>query len=172
EKDCNRKITKEEFKNLPKWIKQKYEKGLPGSFDPANAQVDFRAKIIKIETTPQDDKPLRVLFENGKIMSGYEDTVFTIATLDFLADGGSGYGEFIGIPKVGKIETTVDGEITHVLREVLSESFAKEKKVFHAKIDSRWLVVEPSDDNGRLSRPPTVLPKKPVSPEPLDPEPK
>jgi hypothetical protein len=69
--------------------------------------------------------------ENG--ISANPDRVFTVATLDFLHAGGSGYKDFIGVPLVKDMG---------ILREVMTEFFLKKPFEFDDKIDGRWVGVK------------------------------
>src|SRR5690606_25718524 len=57
--------------------------------------VDPDATIYKI-TTAEDE----LLYDRRAGVRPPADRVFEVATLDFLADGGSGYSGFIGVPLV------------------------------------------------------------------------
>lgn len=170
---CQRKTTMEEFKKLPSWIQTHFKKN--EMFDPLREQMDFQARVVTIEKDNGPGAPAEYLFRDGRIEPGQEKREFIVSTFDFLADGGGGYEEFKDIPKIEKLETTLpSGEQTHVLREVLSEFFAKSQPEFSSKIDGRWknTLKKPAPTATDPETTTTVTPKLPVSPEPNDPEPR
>jgi hypothetical protein len=54
---------------------------------------------------------------------------FTVATLDFLSAGGSGYTDFAGVPLVHDIG---------ILREELTTHFLATPAKLKSKVDGRW----------------------------------
>ena len=56
--------------------------------------------------------------------------MFQVATLDFLAEGGSGFSEFEGIP---------ESQDLGIEREVFSQLLEKAPRQFSATTDGRWI---------------------------------
>jgi len=101
---------------------------------PANRdRVDPKGKLIHVETL--DGK---VLLDDtgGCPPSGSgEDPVLTVATLDFIAAGGSGYDVFKGVPQIKDIG---------IVRETMKDLLSSAPKTFKPEdMDGRWAVHKP-----------------------------
>jgi len=92
--------------------------------------LDEEAKLVRVETVAGE-----VLLNGEQGIQVPDTRVFKVATLDFLATGGSGYADFIGAPVVADLG---------VLREVLTDQFLKlatsngKLTEFKGVIDGRW----------------------------------
>lgn len=92
--------------------------------------VDKAAKVLRVETLGGE-----LLLDVKEGVRAADDRVFQVATLDFLAAGGSGYMGFIGIPLVQDFG---------ILREALTERFLASPVQFSSKVDGRWKQVQNS----------------------------
>ncbi|MCC7440936.1 MAG: bifunctional metallophosphatase/5'-nucleotidase [Bdellovibrionales bacterium] len=90
--------------------------------------MDPRAKVLKVERLNG-----AVIFDlrQGGILE--PNARFTVATFDFLADGGSGYDEFQGVPFKRDLG---------ILREALVTHYLAQPARFPSDTDGRWLQVE------------------------------
>ena len=77
-----------------------------------------------------------------------ETRIFNVATLDFLSEGGAGYSDFIGTPKINDIGN---------LREILAESLVKNPAQWNGAVDGRWKL---------LTAVPAPAPNPPQAPAP------
>jgi 5'-nucleotidase len=85
---------------------------------------DEKAKLLRVELNSGE-----LLIENGAILPSQLGRTFDVATLDFLADGGSGYTDFVGVEKK---------EDLGVLRERLAKRFMGRPVQFSSEVDGRW----------------------------------
>jgi 5'-nucleotidase len=85
---------------------------------------DPNAELLRVERLDG-----RVLYD--KHLGGIQDTGarFTVATFDFLTDGGSGYDDFVGIPVKKDLG---------IMREMLTTEYLKHPVQFSATVDGRW----------------------------------
>jgi hypothetical protein len=60
--------------------------------------------------------------------------MLTVATLDFLAAGGSGYDMFKGVPRIKDIG---------IVRETMKDTLARAPATFTADMDGRWTTRKP-----------------------------
>jgi 2',3'-cyclic-nucleotide 2'-phosphodiesterase (5'-nucleotidase family) len=86
--------------------------------------VDRRARLLRAETLQGEP-----VFDAEKGVLAPEGRVFVVATLDYLAAGGSGYGGFAGSPLIRDLG---------IVREAMVERFLKEPFRFTAATDGRW----------------------------------
>ncbi|MEK6705117.1 MAG: 5'-nucleotidase C-terminal domain-containing protein [Bdellovibrionota bacterium] len=86
--------------------------------------VDSKARLLKVVTL----SGVVLLDVNAGVMPP-EDLSFTVATIDFLTSGGSGYDGFLGVPLIEDIG---------IMRESLADYFFMNQPVFDAVIDGRW----------------------------------
>ena len=90
--------------------------------------VDLNAKLLQVETL--DGKLIYDSQSGGNVAP---DTVFAVATLDFLAAGGSGYAGFpasaIQIKDIG------------IVHDVIADQYRKSPALLGAKPDGRWTQV-------------------------------
>lgn len=105
-------------------IRVKYEQNCEETPEIKAAQLDPKARILRIEMLSGE-----VVLDVEKGIQPDPARVFTVATLDFLHSGGSGYKFFIGTPLVRDMG---------ILREVMTEHFVKKPFLFEAKTDGRW----------------------------------
>lgn len=91
--------------------------------------LDKKAKLIRVENLAGD-----LLIENGAILPAHSQRTLTVVTLDFLADGGSGYADFGGTPQVQDLG---------ILREEIAKKFFNKPNVFKGEIDGRWKELAP-----------------------------
>ncbi|HLE00787.1 MAG TPA: bifunctional UDP-sugar hydrolase/5'-nucleotidase [Bdellovibrionota bacterium] len=105
---------------------------------PKDVDVDLNARLLRVETVSGE-----VLFDAESGERAPATREFTVATLDFLSSGGSGWEHFKGIPVIRDLG---------VLREVLTEHFIKEgggETRFRAKVDGRWSELSTENGGGR-----------------------
>lgn len=100
--------------------------------------VDVDAVLYRIESA--DGELLYERQEGGSLVP--EDRRFEVATVDFLAAGGSGYSDFIGLAQVAD---------HGILREAMTRSFLDEPAVFRSERDGRWVAVPPQGGVSRLA---------------------
>lgn len=86
------------------------------------------AELIRVGTTDG-----QVIFDSPARIAPPSDRTFIVSTLDFLAAGGSGYSEFVGI-------TTQPKDIG-ILREVIADMLALDPPQWQGLLDGRWLQV-------------------------------
>ncbi len=87
------------------------------------------ASLVRVETVGGE-----LIYDRQTGFSAAAERSFAIATLDFLAAGGSGYDEFKSIP------TTQD---LGVAREVMVEEMLKKPLVWEGRTDGRWKNLKP-----------------------------
>lgn len=89
------------------------------------SEIDVLARLVRVETLGGE-----VLFDPGQGVAGpAAGRVFIVATLDFLAAGGSGYTDFQGVPVVSDLG---------IVRESLTELFLRHPAQFSSQVDGRW----------------------------------
>jgi 2',3'-cyclic-nucleotide 2'-phosphodiesterase (5'-nucleotidase family) len=91
--------------------------------DCKDGTLDPNASLHKVSTVGGE-----VLLDDGKDVVSPERN-FQVATLDFLAAGGSGYQEFRGVP----IQSDLG-----IVREVIMETLAKNPMAWPNEVDGRW----------------------------------
>ena len=89
--------------------------------------VDSKAQLVHVETLAGE-----VIYDAPSGFQEKDTRVFNVATLDFLAEGGSGYNDFIGTPKINDMG---------VLRESLSDSLGKNPATWSGAVDGRLQVL-------------------------------
>jgi hypothetical protein len=91
----------------------------------AHGHIDANAKLTHVETLGG-----KVLLDiaTGVSLTG-DDPQLTVATLDFLAAGGSGYDMFKGVPQVKDIG---------IVREAMKDLLASAPATFAPVTDGRW----------------------------------
>lgn len=90
-----------------------------------NGTIDPNAKLLKVETSEGEtilDYVQGIVPASGR--------VFRVATLDFLAAGGSGYDGFKGTPITADLG---------IVREAMVDEFLARPFVWDGKIDGRWV---------------------------------
>lgn len=101
--------------------------------NPPSGKVgtDTDAKLIRVETLAG-----RVLLDatTGVLTAASEDPPLIIATLDFLAAGGSGYVMLKGAPLIKEIG---------IVRETMRDSLVTSPATFSPDMDGRWAVQKP-----------------------------
>jgi 2',3'-cyclic-nucleotide 2'-phosphodiesterase (5'-nucleotidase family) len=99
---------------------------------PASGSVgtDANAKLLHVETLGG-----KVLFDAaaGSPAAG-DDPTLTVATLDFLAAGGSGYSMLQNVPPIRDLG---------IIREVMKDFLVRAPATFTPAIDGRWAVQRP-----------------------------
>lgn len=100
--------------------------------------LDRKARLLKVETLSGEviyerADPAIPSDENEVLVPAKADRVFKAATLDFLASGGSGYGEFKDVPQTRDLG---------IVREVFTEEYLKNPAEFSERIDGRWKELE------------------------------
>ncbi len=98
--------------------------------------VDRKAHLLRVETVKGE-----LIFdsEKGGILPSALGRTFNIVTLDFLADGGSGYNGFSdGVNPPKKLSDL------GIVREALAKLFAKKHPHFSTQLDGRWQEVKPA----------------------------
>jgi 5'-nucleotidase len=105
------------------------ESGLKVSFSRSCGKnsTDPNAKLLHVETSSGE-----IILDKGIIINA--NRVFTVATLDFLSEGGAGYSDFIGTPRINDMG---------VLREVLSNILASNPTNWSGLTDGRWSAAAP-----------------------------
>lgn len=97
---------------------------------PAHGHVDTKAKLTHVETLNG-----KVLLDTATGVSpAADDPLLTVATLDFIAAGGSGYDMFKGVPQV---------KDAGIVREAMKDFLAKAPATFTPDLDGRWSVHKP-----------------------------
>jgi 5'-nucleotidase len=92
-----------------------------------SGSVDEQARILTIETIAGE-----LLYSDGRVQA--PGRTFRVATLDFLSAGGSGYAEFIGVPRISD-----EG----IVREKMADYLETHPAVFPLRTDGRWRRVAP-----------------------------
>jgi 5'-nucleotidase len=102
------------------------QSGLRVSFtrDCSSAGVDPKAQLVHVETLAGE-----VIYDQATGVTAKDSRIFNVATLDFLSEGGAGYSDFIGTPKINDIGN---------LREVLAEGLVKSPAQWSGTVDGRW----------------------------------
>jgi len=96
----------------------------------AGGHVDPGAKLTHVETLAG-----KVLLDTaGTSTTAGGDPMLTVATLDFLAAGGSGYDMLKTAPQLNDLG---------IVREVMKDLLAKAPAIFTPAIDGRWAVKAP-----------------------------
>jgi 2',3'-cyclic-nucleotide 2'-phosphodiesterase (5'-nucleotidase family) len=99
---------------------------------PSNRdKTDPNARLTHVETLEG-----KVLFDTAvfPIPAASDDPMLTVATLDFLAAGGSGYDMFKGVPRIKDIG---------IVRETMKDTLARAPATFTADMDGRWTTRKP-----------------------------
>ena len=93
--------------------------------------IDPNARLTHVETLGG-----RVLLDSasGAQPAPGDDPMLTVATLDFLAAGGSGYDMLVGIPQIKDIG---------IVRETMKDLLAGSPATFTPDMDGRWAVHNP-----------------------------
>ncbi len=96
--------------------------------------TDPEARLLHVETIDGD-----VIYDEATFFI-QAARQFRVATLDFLLDGGSGYSDFKGIPKVGELG---------ILRERLADEFLNmsPSPEYSGSLDGRWEEVPAASAN-------------------------
>jgi len=99
--------------------------------EPPSGKVgtDTNAKLTHVETLEG-----KVLFDAAAPPSAGEDPLLTVATLDFLAAGGSGYSMLTGVPQVQDLG---------IIRETMKDLLASAPATFSPIMDGRWVARKP-----------------------------
>jgi 2',3'-cyclic-nucleotide 2'-phosphodiesterase (5'-nucleotidase family) len=99
--------------------------------DPPSGKVgtDTNAKLMHVETLGG-----KVLLDAAVPPTAGDDPVLTVATLDFLAAGGSGYDMLKGVPQIQDLG---------IIREAMKDLLAKAPATFTPVMDGRWVVQKP-----------------------------
>ena len=100
--------------------------------NPPSGKVgtDTNAKLMHVETLGG-----KVLLDAAAPPTAGDDPVLTVATLDFLAAGGSGYSMLKGVPQIKDLG---------IIREAMKDFLAKAPATFTPVIDGRWAVRRPA----------------------------
>lgn len=97
---------------------------------PSNKdKTDPNARLTHVETL--DGK---VLLDTRPSPGSGDDLMLTVATLDFIAAGGSGYDMFTGAPQIKDVG---------VVREAMNDLLAGSPVTFAPVVDGRWAVHKP-----------------------------
>lgn len=91
--------------------------------------TDERARLLRVESVSGE-----VVFDAASGTEPPEGRAFTVATLDFLSAGGSGYRDFIGVPRVRDLG---------IVREALVERYLANPALFSTQVDGRWAETAP-----------------------------
>ena len=93
--------------------------------------TDTNAKLTHVETLGG-----KVLLDSavGTPSTAGDDPMLTVATLDFLAAGGSGYDMLKAAPHIKDLG---------VVREAMKDTLAKAPVTFSPAMDGRWAVQKP-----------------------------
>ena len=95
----------------------------------AIAGRDLNAVLLHVETLAGE---VLLDVKTGKLPNpSLPARIFTVATLDFIANGGAGYHGFIGLPRV---------ELP-IFREMLTQFYLQAPVAFTPQIDGRWAIV-------------------------------
>jgi len=87
--------------------------------------VDPDAKLLTITLAATGE----TIYDNTGANPMIRDRDFNVATLDFLAAGGSGFVDFVGIPLVKDLG---------IFREVLADSLSAQPAKWDSQLDGRW----------------------------------
>jgi hypothetical protein len=98
--------------------------------NPPSGKVgtDTNAKLMHVETLGG-----KVLFDAAVPTAG-DDPMLTVATLDFLAAGGSGYSVLKDVPQIKDLG---------IIRETMKDVLATAPATFTPVMDGRWAVRKP-----------------------------
>lgn len=96
----------------------------------ASFSIDPQARILSVRTVDGE-----VIYEDNKGQVAPVTRTFEVATLDFLASGGSGYTGFKGVPITADLG---------ILREVLAEKLIQKPARFSSRTDGRWREIRPN----------------------------
>jgi 5'-nucleotidase len=121
----------------------------------SNSDIDKSAELVHIETLSGE-----VILDVPNGIFPKDTRVFNVATLDFLAEGGSGYTDFIGTPRINDMG---------VLREVLANNLAKSPAQWSGAVDGRWKALTSMPAPAPIASPP---PSSSPAPQPASPAPK
>jgi 5'-nucleotidase len=91
--------------------------------------TDTNAKLTHVETLGG-----KVLLDVAALPTPGDDPILTVATLDFLAAGGSGYDMLKGVPQIQDLG---------IIREAMKDFLVKAPATFTAGMDGRWAVRKP-----------------------------
>jgi hypothetical protein len=91
--------------------------------------TDTNAKLMHVETLGG-----KVLLDAAAPPTMGDDPILTVATLDFLAAGGSGYSMLKGVPQIKDLG---------IIREAMKDLLAKAPATFTPVMDGRWAVQKP-----------------------------
>ncbi len=99
--------------------------------EPPSGKVgtDTNAKLMHVETLGG-----KVLLDAAAPPSAGDDPLLTVATLDFLAAGGSGYSMLNGVPQIKDLG---------IIRETMKDLLARAPATFTPVMDGRWTVRKP-----------------------------
>ncbi len=122
-------------------LRVKYERDCKG-----NRPV---AKLLHVETVQAE-----VIYDLARNVAPAPGRTFRVATLDFLAAGGSGYSDFIGAPVALDLG---------IVREVLTRQLLEHPVEFSPQLDGRWRGWFPAPAPGPVPMPPPVPPTPPQS---------
>jgi hypothetical protein len=92
--------------------------------------ADPKAKLLKVETLSG-----QVILDAGAGIAPVAGSTYLVATLDFLAAGGSGYDAFKGVPVIQDLG---------IVREVMTDYFLATPARFTTRLDERWKQIERS----------------------------
>jgi hypothetical protein len=95
----------------------------------ANGENDLNAKLISVKAVDGI-----VFLDTNTGQEVPASTPISVATLDFIASGGSGYGMFSG--------TQIDSSLG-IVREIIADAFAKTQPTLNDKIDHRFINLAP-----------------------------
>ena len=98
----------------------------------AEAETDPKARLLHVETV--QGEVIYDLATDGPVeaQGSKSDRTFQIATLDFLAAGGSGFDDLKNVP-------LIENGDRGILREAMTEYFLKEPIELSPKVDGRWV---------------------------------
>ena len=91
--------------------------------------TDTNAKLMHVETLGGN-----VLLDAVAPPTAGDDPVLTVATLDFLAAGGSGYSMLKDVPQIKDLG---------IIRETIKDLLANAPATFTPVMDGRWAVRKP-----------------------------
>lgn len=91
--------------------------------------LDPQAKLLTIALAPVNGVDGEIIYDNRGPVPVIQERDFMVATLDFLAAGGSGYESFIGTPLIRDLG---------IFREVLADKLVTQPAAWNSELDSRW----------------------------------
>jgi 2',3'-cyclic-nucleotide 2'-phosphodiesterase (5'-nucleotidase family) len=105
------------------------QSGLKVSFErdcsrESGTQLDSKARLLRVETQSGE-----VIFDAASGVEPASGRTFTVATLDFLAAGGSGFDGFRGTPLIRDMG---------IVREAMVEFYLSNPMSLSAVVDGRW----------------------------------